>query len=41
LGPKRGDRVEIVSGLSPGELVVAQPSVSLHDGSRVSVGEGK
>jgi multidrug efflux system membrane fusion protein len=34
-GPRRGDRVEILSGLSPGEHIVTQGAERVADGSRV------
>jgi RND family efflux transporter MFP subunit len=34
-GPRRGDRVEILSGLSPGERIVTQGTERVVDGTRV------
>jgi HlyD family secretion protein len=37
LGPARDDRIEVVSGLTPGEKIVLEPPVALKDGDRVVV----
>ncbi len=37
LGPARDDRVEVVSGLAPGERIVLSPPASLKDGDRIVV----
>jgi len=34
-GPRRGDRGEILSGLSPGERIVTQGAERVVDGARV------
>jgi multidrug efflux pump subunit AcrA (membrane-fusion protein) len=36
-GRRGGDVVEILSGLNPGEQVVARPVLGLQDGGRVEV----
>lgn len=36
-GPRRGDRVEILSGLSPGERIVTRGTERVTDGARVEV----
>jgi RND family efflux transporter MFP subunit len=38
-GPRRGDRVEILSGLSPGERIVTQGAERVADGTRVEAGK--
>lgn len=37
-GPRRGDRVEILSGLSSGERIVTQGAERVADGTRVEAG---
>jgi HlyD family secretion protein len=37
LGPAKDDRIEVVSGLTPGEKIVLEPPVTLKDGDRVVV----
>jgi multidrug efflux pump subunit AcrA (membrane-fusion protein) len=37
LGPERGDRIEIRSGLDGGETVVLDPPAGLEEGARVRV----
>jgi HlyD family secretion protein len=37
VGPVRDDRVEVVSGLSPGEKIVLDPPAALRDGDRVTI----
>ena len=37
IGPVKDDRVEVVSGLSPGEKLVLDPPAGLKDGDRVVV----
>ena len=37
LGPAKDDRVEVVSGLAPGERIVLDPPAALKDGDRVVV----
>jgi HlyD family secretion protein len=37
LGPAKDDRIEVVSGLTPGEKVVLEPPAALKDGDRVVV----
>ena len=37
LGPAKDDRIEVVSGLAPGEKVVLEPPAALKDGDRVVV----
>ena len=37
LGPAKDDRIEVVSGLTPGEKIVLEPPVALKDGDRVVV----
>ena len=37
LGPRRGDRIEVMQGLSGGETVVLQPPPALRDGAKVRV----
>ncbi len=37
LGPAKDDRIEVVSGLTPGEKIVLEPPTALKDGDRVVV----
>ena len=37
VGPAKEDRIEVVSGLSPGEKIVLDPPAALKDGDRVTV----
>jgi len=37
LGPAKDDRIEVVSGLSPGERIVLEPPAALKDGNRVTI----
>jgi HlyD family secretion protein len=37
LGPAKDDRIEVVSGLTPGEKVILEPPAALKDGDRVVV----
>ena len=37
LGPAKDDRIEVVSGLAPGEKIVLEPPAALKDGDRVVV----
>jgi RND family efflux transporter MFP subunit len=37
LGPAKDDRIEVVSGLTPGEKIVLEPPAALKDGDRVVV----
>jgi RND family efflux transporter MFP subunit len=37
LGPAKDDRIEVVSGLTPGEKIVLEPPAALKDGDRVTV----
>jgi len=37
LGPAKGDQIEVVSGLTPGEKIVLEPPPALKDGDRVIV----
>ncbi len=37
LGPAKDDRIEVASGLTPGEKIVLEPPVALKDGDRVVV----
>jgi RND family efflux transporter MFP subunit len=37
LGPAKDDRIEVASGLSPGEKIVLEPPAALKDGDRVTI----
>ncbi len=37
LGPAKDDRIEVASGLTPGEKIVLEPPAALKDGDRVTV----
>ncbi len=37
LGPAKDDRIEVASGLSPGERIVLEPPAALKDGDRVTI----
>ncbi len=37
LGPAKDDRIEVASGLTPGEKIVLEPPAALKDGDRVVV----
>ena len=37
LGPAKDDRIEVVSGLTPGEKIVLEPPAALKDGDRVTI----